>query len=246
MTYMESKVGQCKAPLTFVLRENDKPGNAADCIEEYDRMIYLTPLMGEGFRKDSGTVYDELKSLLINSPAFTWIRPFDHTRNGRAAWKELLNHYEGTTEQTKVKEAAYATIHNASYSGEKRNWTFEQYYHTHQEAYYDLETYGDFITESKKVTDFLRGISDPMCQVAKGIVIATPTYFNNFTEAAQYIASTLNITLSVNRDRNCNIGSTTTNNGRAQGGKNNRKGNKKQTHSYSPAKWRALSKEEKK
>ncbi len=109
-----------------------------------------------------------------------------------------------------------------------------------------METYGEFITESKKVTYFLRGISDPLCQVAKGIVIATPAYFNNFTKAAQYIASTLNITLSVNRDQNRNIGSTTTNNGRTQGGKNNRKGNKKLTRSYSPAKWRALSKEEKK
>ncbi len=64
-------------------------------------------------------VYDALKSLLINSLAFTWIRPFACTRNGRAAWKELLNHYEDTTEQNKVKEVAYATICNASYTGKK-------------------------------------------------------------------------------------------------------------------------------
>jgi hypothetical protein len=184
MTYIGTKIGQCKAPLTYVLHENDEPGDPVDYVEEYERMIYLTPHEGEAFHQDSGTVYDELKSLLISSPAFTWIHPYDRSRNGRATWRELINHYESTTEQNKIKEAAYTTIKNASYSGEKRNWSFEQYYHSHQEAYYDLETYVEYITESKKVTDFLHGISDPLCQVVKGIVIATPAYFNNFTEAA--------------------------------------------------------------
>ncbi len=46
------------------------------------------------------------------------------------------------------------------------------------------------------MTDFLHGISDPLCSIAKGIVMATPNYLNNFTEAALFIASTLNIMLS--------------------------------------------------
>jgi hypothetical protein len=113
-----------------------------------------------------------------------------------------------------VKEAAYATNHDTTYSGEKRNWSFEQYYHAHQEAYYDLEMYGEIITESKKVTE--------------GIVIATPTYFNNFSEAAQYIASTLNITLSVQHEHNRNIGSVQSGRGKYQGdGKERTKGGNK-------------------
>jgi hypothetical protein len=141
-------------------------------------------------------VYDALKTLLINSPAFTWIRSHDWTRNGHAAWKALLAHYKGTTEQNKIKEATYATIHNSTYPGECRGWSLENYYHAHQEAHNDLELYGELVSESRKVTDFLRGISDPLCNIAKGIVMATPNYLNIFTEAALFIASTLNIMLS--------------------------------------------------
>jgi hypothetical protein len=92
-------------------------------------------------------------------------------------------------------------IRNATYQGERRNWTFESYYHAHQEAHYDLELYGEVVTENKKVTDFLRGILDPTCNVSKGIVVATPEYLNNFTKAALYIASTLNNTL-INQNQN--------------------------------------------
>jgi len=58
------------------------------------------------------------------------------------------------------------------------------------------------VSENKKVTDFLRGISDPTCSVAKGIVLVTPDYLNNFTKAALYIASTLNVMLiNINQKR---------------------------------------------
>jgi hypothetical protein len=107
-----------------------------------------------------------------------------------------LAHYKGTTEQNKIKEATYATNHNSTYPGECRGWSLENYYHAHQEAHNDLELYGELVSESRKVTDFLRGISDPLCNIAKGIVMATPNYLNIFTEAALFIASTLNIMLS--------------------------------------------------
>lgn len=68
----------------------------------------------------------------------------------------------------------------------------------------------------------------------------------NFTEAARYIANTLNITLSVQRDRNRNIGATTMHGNQNQGGGRGKKGNNKLTRSYTPAKWRALSKDERK
>jgi hypothetical protein len=59
----------------------------------------------------------------------------------------------------------------------------ETYYHAHKEAQYDLKLYGKIVSENKKVTDFLRSITDPTCSVAKGIVLATPDYLNDFTKA---------------------------------------------------------------
>jgi hypothetical protein len=77
----------------------------------------------------------------------------------------------------------------------------------HQEAHYDLELYGEVVSENKKVTDFLRGISDPTCRFANGIVLATPDNLNNFTKAALYVASTLNVTL-INANQKQNISNT--------------------------------------
>jgi hypothetical protein len=110
VTYIGAKLGQNKAPLTYVLRPEDAP--AADGIydDDYDRMVFMMPLTGDRYKKDNGAVYDELKALMVDSQAWTWIRPYDRSRNGRAAWKALIEHYEGTTEQNRIKAAAYASI----------------------------------------------------------------------------------------------------------------------------------------
>ncbi len=77
------------------------------------------------------------------------------------------------------------------------------------------------------------------CSVAKG---TAPDYLNDFTKAALFIASTLNIMLS--NTNNCrNISNVNTRHN--SGGRNTGKGKgKKLTCSYSPAEWRALSQEE--
>ncbi len=123
--------------------------------------------------------------------------------------------FEGTAEQNKVTKAAYASICNATYAGEFRNWTFENYSHLHQEAHYDLVMYREIMSESRKVTDFIRGIWDPQCAVAKGIILATPTHLNNFTASAQFIASFLNITIS-NAAKTRNISVANTNKGNSK------------------------------
>jgi len=202
---MGTKNRQNKAPLSYILRPDDDPADEGDVsTDDFERMVYLMPHQGLAYQYDNGMVYDELKAFLVNSTAFTWIRVHDRARNGRAAWKALVEHYKGPTEQNKVIGAAYHTIQNSTYQGERRNWNFKSYYHAHQEAHYDLELYGEVVSENKKVTDFFRGISDPICSVAKGIVLATPDYLNDFTKAALYIASTLNAML-INTNQRQNI-----------------------------------------
>lgn len=95
--------------------------------------------------------------------------------------------------------------------------TFEDYYHVNKEARYDLEMYSEIMRESKKVTDFLRGITDPLCAVAKRIILPTPTYVNDFTTTILFLASTLNITLT-NSNKIWNIAATSTMKGGKQKG----------------------------
>jgi hypothetical protein len=148
VTYLGTKTGISKAPLTYVTRETEDPADPEDFDDDHVLEVLMTPHTGDAYKRDNGAVYDELKTLLANSPAYTWIRTHDHLRNGHGAWFALIEHYEGINEQNRIKDAAYANIRNASYAGEHRNWTFEQYYHVHQDAHYDLETYGEHISEN--------------------------------------------------------------------------------------------------
>jgi len=247
VTYLGTKTGISKAPLTYVTREAEDPADPEDFDGDHDHdlEVLITPHIGDAYKRDNGAVYDELKTLLINSPAYTWIHSHDHLRNGRGAWLALIEHYIGANEQNCIKDAAYASIQNATYAGERCNWTFEQYYHVHQDAHYDLETYGEHISENKKVTNFLRGISAPQCEVAKAVVLSNSTYMNDFTVATQYIVSTLNVTIlnNITSSKRNISGTNRRNDGKKQG--RTKKG-KKVTRSFTPEEWRKLSKEQKK
>jgi hypothetical protein len=108
---MGTKNGQNKAPLSYILRPDDDPADEGNIsTDDFEWMVYLMPHQGLACQYDNGMVYDELKPLLVNGTAFTWIHAHDRARNGRAAWKALVEHYKGPTKQSKVIEAAYHTI----------------------------------------------------------------------------------------------------------------------------------------
>ncbi len=143
----------------------------------------MTPLQGIEYEEDNGRVFGLLKSWTINGHAWTRMRAFNSVRNGRGAWLALVNHFEGDAQRDRVKDHAYALIAAAKYYGEKKRFTFETYITIHQDAYADLEQYGELISEEKRVRDLLTNIKDnsPATNAAKGpylqpqhYVIASP------------------------------------------------------------------------
>jgi hypothetical protein len=135
-------------------------------------MIAITPLLGAAYEEDNGKVFDLLKSWTINGPAWTWMRTYNATRNGRQAWLALVGHFEGDAQCDRMKDAAYASIAAARYYGDKKKITFEVYVTIHQDAYSDLEQYGEIISEEKRVCDLLANIKDnsPAANAAKGTI----------------------------------------------------------------------------
>jgi hypothetical protein len=120
----------------------------------------VTPLVGTEFKEDNGRVFDLLKSWTVNGPAWTWMRSQNAIRNGRQAWLAIVNHFEGEAQRDRVKDNAYAAIAVARYYGERKRFTFETYVTIHQDAYSDLEQYGEIISEEKRVRDLLTNIKD--------------------------------------------------------------------------------------
>jgi hypothetical protein len=134
------------------------------------------------------------------------MRSHNATRNGRAGWLDLAAHYEGDAQRDRVKDNAYAAIAAARYHGERKKFIFETYVTIHQEAYSDLIQYGEVISEEKRVRDLLQGIKDnsAIANAAKGTVLATPNLRNNFNNAVAHLATTLQLSLSINDTRNVN------------------------------------------
>jgi hypothetical protein len=102
------------------------------------------------------------------------MRNYNAARNGRAAWTALTMYYEGDAQKDRVKDNAYAAIAAAKYHGERKRFSFDTYVTIHQEAFEDLQQYGETITEDKRVRDLLTGIKDPTAAVAKQTVLANP------------------------------------------------------------------------
>ena len=121
-----------------------------------------------------------LKDLTLRGPAFAYISHLDRLQHGRAAIKALRAHYEGDSAMSQTKAQAYNTIKNASYSGEKRNWTFEMYVTLHQKSHQTLEEYGKPVPPPKQVQDLINGIdrSNAMMAAALATLLAT----NNLRE----------------------------------------------------------------
>jgi hypothetical protein len=136
LTYTRSKKGQNNnTPLAYVLRERDVPVEGATYPTDLDEKIERTLLVGPQYAADNATMYDLLKSLAGNGPLWPFIQPFERNRNGRAAWKALVNFYEGDTMKARAKQTAYQAIAKSSYQGPRRNFGFSAYVTVHQRAH---------------------------------------------------------------------------------------------------------------
>jgi len=260
IAYFNSVKGFHNIPLAYVIREQENPDPNAVYQTEHHRLISITPLMGIEFEEDNGRVFDFLKSWTLNGPAWTWMRAFNGTRNGRASWQALLNHFEGDAQRGRVKDHAYASISAAKYYGDQKKFTFETYVTIHQDAYADLSQYGEIISEEKRVRDLLQGIKDnsAAANAAKGTILATPALRNSFENAVAHLATTLQLNMSMNDTRN--VSSTNTqgyhrgtnsqgggrnHNRGGRGGRGRGRARNIYLGSYTPEQWRKLSKEDK-
>ncbi len=195
IAYLNGIKGSHNIPLAYVVRDNAVPQVNQVFQSDHHRMIAITPLAGPEYEEDNGKVFDLLKSWTINGPAWTWMRAYNSIRNGRQAWLALVNHFEGDAQRDRVKDAAYAAIAAARYYGDKKKFTFETYVTIHQEAYADLEQYGEIISEEKRVRDLLTNFKDnsPAANAAKGTILATPTLRTSFANAVAHLSMTLQL-----------------------------------------------------
>jgi hypothetical protein len=189
-TYMGQLRGAAKCPLTYIFRDHAQVDPALYLLPYADhdsRLVNTTELLGPWFEIENHCVYDKFKALVLKGPGWSFVKAFDRTRNGREAVLALKCQCEGTSAIQSRKAAAYAKIASARYNGHKKTFTFDNYVEMHQNAHNTLSELDEPVPETKKVTDFLAGITDSRLGNAKDLILGDPNKLQNFEACQQYL-----------------------------------------------------------
>jgi hypothetical protein len=242
ITYLGRVKGAANIPLTYLVREK---GEVTQEIRdaEYetmdDRLIATTVHSGPHFAIDNKTLYDELKPLVMDGPGWSFIKQFDKAKDGRKAFLALKSQAEGQAAKLNRKTKAYAQIEQSVYRGPRRGFTFDSYVSLHQEAHNELLDLGEPVSESKKVTSFLRGVQDPKLDSGKVNVYGDAAKLDDFQATQQYL-KTLVQTMTEQTKMERNVSSATRGGGGGKSLVDKIKGG-----SYSKEQFESLTKEEK-
>jgi hypothetical protein len=243
-TYLGRVKGAALTPLSYLIREHEEVTQEqrdAEYLSMQERLIAITALNGTHFVLDNRTLYDEFKPLVVDGPGWSFIKKFDKSKDGRGAVLTLKAQAEGTSAKLTRKQAAYASIASSAYLGPRKGFTFASYVTLHQSAHNELMDLDEPVSESKKVTDFLKGIRDPNLNTGKSIVLGDPAKLGDFEECQQYLSTVVqNMSAQMKSERQV---SSTVSDGGGRGGSNlvdRIKGG-----AYSDDQFRALSAEDK-
>ena len=256
---------QSQVPLEYILRPSSDIDANAIYVSDYHRVVGTTPHTGDAYREDNALVWASIKSLTQTSPIYTYIRHLDRTRDGRNAILTLRKRFEGDAFMHQAKQEAYDTMGTTTFSGDRRNWSFENYVNAHTRSHQILEENGEPPAESRKVDAFLRGITSSTAEMAAGkaAILASTEYRNDFAACSSFLSNFVNAAPKAASQRQISASGTAGGRGRGRGGgyqggrgrggrggRGGRDGGgrgtqaKKETRNYTSAEWGDLSQEQ--
>jgi hypothetical protein len=245
-THMRRTQGAAKCPLSYVFGEHDLVTNEMHLAvydDHDDRLVNTTTLNGTWFELDNHQVYEEFKVLTLKGPGWSFIKAYDRTKNGRATVLALCQQCEGTSAMQFRKASAYAKIIAACYTGHRKTFTFDNYVEAHQAAHNTLADLDEAIPETKKVTDFLAGITDPRLNGAKDIILGDAQRLQNFESCQKYFKTLVyNKTTQECHERHISGVKQVNKNGKWNGG--NEKESVGTARTYSREEWSKLTHEQ--
>ncbi len=249
--YLRQILSAAKIPLVYLTRdERNNPDEDLDP-EDFDTpteyLIEATIFSGRHYEIDNARFYRKLMSFTVNGEAWSYIKKFERSQDGRKAYLALKTQCEGTASKITRKNKAYASIANATYSGSRRQYKFQDYINTHQAAHNEILDCdpSEAVPESKKVADFLKGITDPKLESPVSVVLGDLKMLNDFQKCQQYLSTTVENRATLEKSKERNISGV-----KSSGDKSEKKGKlpkgfKLENKWYPPRIFRLLSQEQK-
>lgn len=191
LTYLTQVLGVSATSLKYVVRDDPDSSNSAldpDDYDTHDDYLYVaTELSGPHYEADNKQVYLILKRCILDGDAALYIKRFDKKQDGRGAFVELKSRCEGESAELIRKNKAYNSIRTLRFNGVGRKYSLEEYTRAHTAAHTDLFECNEEPHETKKVNDYLNGISDPSIEVFKGNIWGNPARMNSFELTSKYL-----------------------------------------------------------
>ena len=160
VNYCRSQIGANGIPLSYVIRENDKPATE----EQYDdfttKTIACAPLEGEFYEADRLTVFNFLVSFTTDQPSGDWIKSTLKYHNGRKSMKALRSHFAGEGNASRNKAEADRLKDSLHYKNE-RAMTFEIFLTNCQKMYNIYDKEDEPMSEDAKIRFLFKKIEHP-------------------------------------------------------------------------------------
>lgn len=194
--YLLRKRSETGVPLAYVVRDfvtlpipAEDPGFGLPTYVE--EMIRRAPHGTPQYETDNQLVWNVVRQITHGGPAWNWVSRFARNSNGRDAYIALKTHYLGNAYQLRIRALADSRIETAFYDGQNRNFTFENYCALLNNAFADIESTGEVVSETRKIRCFLNGLADVRLETAKSQVLATPGLHETFDSAINFVAQYL-------------------------------------------------------
>ena len=178
--------------LEYLLRPEStvKPTDRSADYDSVDDRIYALAVHEKGdFKTDNQRLFAILKPLLLEGPGWPFAQPFNKksSHDGRAAFLALKRQAEGTAAIVARKAASYKLIRDATFTGRAHSYSLDKYIAVHQKAHNELLSLSEPVPETKKVSDFLAGITGDILQTSKEVIAGSPTKRSGFEACQQYV-----------------------------------------------------------
>lgn len=187
--YLRGCLGSTGIPLSYVTRpEVDAAADPAGGWSSLtDKLIHKAPIRAlendavewtAHFQADREKVWEKMSAICRKLDyCWTYIRPFQRTRDGRGAYLALRGHYLGKNFVDRMASQAEQKLSTTSYSGEKRNFNFEKYVQIHVEQHTILDGLKEHgytgIDVRSKVRHFMNGIKTKDLDPVKVQILAS-------------------------------------------------------------------------
>ena len=222
--HLQKRTGGTGIPLIYVIRRNEALDNSIvyNGVGSDQEMIDRAPLTGHIYDTDNAAVWEVIATVIPPSVQFyVWIRAFEATSNGRAAYMQIITRHMGGRAAKNIVADAKSILRSKYFDNTKpQQFPFGKFVNLHKKAHMDIDLYDERpILESEKIDYLVSGVTAPeLSHTCATINLNVNHEFSTFDSAVSALQSELHRQEGVRAHKKRTVSSTQQHGGGRGGG----------------------------